>query len=121
MFLDYAGDKVRVVDRETGEIREAEIFVAVLGASSYAYAEAQESQDLASFIGGHVRAFAFFGGVPQLIVPDNLKSGVRHADRYEPSLNRTYAEMANHYGCAVLPARPKKPRDYPDDLVIPKY
>lgn len=113
MFVDYAGDTVRVVDRETGEIREAEIFVAVLGASSYAYAEAQESQDLASFIGGHVRAFAFFGGVPQLIVPDNLKSGVRHADRYEPSLNRTYAEMANHYGCAVLPARPKKPRDKP--------
>lgn len=113
VFVDYAGETVRIIDRETGEIREAQIFVAVLGASSYAYAEAQESQDLASFIGGHVRAFAFFGGVPQLIVPDNLKSGVRHADRYEPSLNRTYAEMANHYGCAVMPARPKKPRDKP--------
>lgn len=111
MFVDYAGPTVRVVDRVTGEIRQAQIFVAVLGASGYAYAEAQWSQDLASFIGGHVRAFEFFGGVPQLIVPDNLKAGVRRADRYEPSLNRTYAEMANHYGCAVMPARPRKPKD----------
>jgi len=96
MFVDYTGPTVGVVDRVTGEVRQAQIFVAVLGASGYVYAEAQWSQDLASFIGGHVRAFEFFGGVPQLIVPDNLKAGVRRADRYEPSLNRTYVEMANH-------------------------
>lgn len=113
MFVDYAGPTVKVVDQETGEVREACVFVAVLGASSYAYAEAQEAQDLASFIGGHVRALTYFGGVPQLIVPDNLKSAVRRADRYEPTLNRTYTEMANHYGCAILPARPRKPRDKP--------
>lgn len=113
MFVDYAGPTVPVVDQETGEVREAQIFVAVLGASSYAYVEAQWSQDLASFIGGHVRALEFFGGVPALIVPDNLKSAVRRADRYDPSLNRSYAEFASHYGCAILPARPRKPKDKP--------
>lgn len=111
MFVDYAGSTIGVVDRDTGEVRQAQVFVAVLGASGYAYAEAQWSQDLGSFIGGHVRAFEFFGGVPELVVPDNLKAGVRHADRYEPGLNRTYAEMASHYGCAVLPARPRRPKD----------
>ncbi|MCL6446144.1 MAG: IS21 family transposase [Alicyclobacillus sp.] len=111
MFVDYAGPTVKVIDRETKEIREAQIFVAVLGASSYAYIEAQWSQNLASFIGGHVRAFEFFGGVPELIVPDNLKSAVLKPDRYEPAPNRTYVEMASHFGCAVLPARPRRPKD----------
>jgi len=111
MFVDYAGPTVPVVDRETGEIREAQIFVAVLGASSYAYAEAQWSQSLESFIGGHVRALEFFGGVPALIVPDNLRSAVSKPNRYEPSINRTYTEFASHYGCAILPARPRKPKD----------
>ena len=111
MFVDYAGPTIRVIDQETGEIKEAQLFVVVLGASSYTYVEAQWAQDLPSFIGGHVRAFEFFGGVPELVVPDNLKSGVKKADRYEPSLNRTYYEMATHYGCAIMPTRPRKPKD----------
>ncbi|MFB5191049.1 IS21 family transposase [Alicyclobacillus fastidiosus] len=111
MFVDYAGPTARVIDPETGEIQEAQIFVATLGASSYTYVEAQWSQNLESFIQGHVHAFEFFGGVPKLLVPDNLKSGVNKSDRYEPTLNRTYFEMASYYGCAVLPARPRKPRD----------
>jgi transposase len=111
VFVDYAGPTVRVIDRETGEIKEVQLFVVALGASSYTYVEAQWAQDLPSFIGGHVRAFEFFGGVPELIVPDNLKSGVKKADRYEPSLNRTYYEMASHYGCAIMPTRPRKPKD----------
>ncbi len=98
LFIDYAGPKIPVIDGETGEIREAQLFVATLGASSYSYAEAQWGQDLQSFVNGHVRAFQFFGGVPELLVPDNLKSGVKHADRYEPNVNRTYYEMASHYG-----------------------
>lgn len=111
LFVDYAGPTARVIDPETGEIKEAQIFVATLGASSYTYVEAQWSQNLESFIQGHVNAFAFFGGVPELLVPDNLRSGVKKSDRYEPLLNRTYYEMASHYRCAVLPARPRKPRD----------
>ncbi len=111
LFIDYAGPKIPVVDGETGEIREAQLFVATLGASSYTYAEAQWGQDLQSFVNGHVRAFQFFGGVPELLVPDNLKSGVKHADRYEPNVNRTYFEMASHYGSAILPTRPRKPKD----------
>ena len=113
MFVDYAGQTASVIDPDTGEVREAQIFVAVLGASSYTYAEGQWSQGLGDFIGGHVNAFDYFGGVPQLIVPDNLKSAVKKADRYEPSTNRTYAEMARHYGCAVMPARPYHPKDKP--------
>jgi hypothetical protein len=99
------------VDRRTGEIRAAQIFVAVLGASSYTYAEATWTQQLPDWIGSHVRAFAFFGGVPQLAVPDNLRSGVSKAHRYEPDLNPTYQDLASHYGVAVLPARVRKPRD----------
>lgn len=111
LFVDYAGPTARVIDPETGEIKEAQIFVATLGASSYSYVEAQWSQNLESFVQGHVNAFEFFGGAPELLVPDNLRSGVKKSDRYEPLLNRTYYEMASHYGCAVLPARPRKPRD----------
>jgi transposase len=110
-FVDYAGMTVDVVDSETGEVRLAEVFVAVLGASSYAYAEATWSQGLPDWICSHVRAFEFFGGVTEIVVPDNLKSGVTKACRYEPDLNPTYQEMARHYGIAVIPARPRKPRD----------
>ena len=92
-------------------MRTAQIFVAVLGASNYTYAEATWSQDLADWIGAHVRAFAFFGGVPEILVPDNLASGVSKAHRYEPDLNPTYAELAAHYGVAVIPARVRRPRD----------
>ena len=111
VFVDYSGKKIPIVDRKTGEIREAEIFVAVLGASSFTYAEATWTQTLPDWIGSHVRMFRFFDGVPRLIVPDNLKSGVTKACRYEPGVNRTYEEMASHYGVAVVPARPVKPRD----------
>ncbi len=110
-FVDFAGQTVPVVDRGTGEIREAEIFVGVLGASNYTYAEACWSQELPEWIGAHVRMYEYFGGVPQLTVPDNLKAGVRHACYYEPDLNPTYHELAVHYGTAVLPARVRKPRD----------
>ena len=113
VFVDYAGPTVPYIDRETGELLQAQIFVAVLGASSYTFVEAQPSQKLESFIGGHTRAFQFFGGIPALIVPDNLKSAVNEADRYEPTVNATYLEMASHYSTAVMPARPRKPKDKP--------
>jgi len=111
MFVDFAGQTIPIVDPATGEITEAELFVAVLGASSYTYAEATPSQALPHWIAGHVHAFEYFGGCPRIIVPDNLRAGVTRAHRYEPELNRTYAEMAAHYGCAIIPARPRKPRD----------
>jgi transposase len=111
MFVDYAGETMPVIDSRTGEIREASIFVASLGASSYTYAEASFSQDLPSWIGAHVRAFHFFAGAPEILVPDNLWSGVTHPCRYEPDINKTYLEMAQHYGVAVIPARVRKPRD----------
>ena len=100
-----------VQDRCTGELRQAQIFVAVWGASNYTYAEATWTQTLPDWIGAHVRAFAFFGGVPQIVVPDNLRAGVTKACRYEPELNPTYAALAHHYGVAVIPARVRKPRD----------
>ncbi len=111
MFVDYAGQTVPVHDRETGRVWQAEIFVAVLGASNYSYAEATADQGLEAWVGSHVRALEFFGGVPGKVVPDNLKSGVNKACRYEPELNRTYADMAGHYGTAVIPARVRKPQD----------
>jgi transposase len=111
LFVDYAGQTVEVVDRRTGEIRQAQIFVAVLGASNYTYAEATWTQQLPDWIGSHVRAFEFLGGISELLVPDNLRSGVSKAHRYEPDLNPTYADLASHYGVAVLPARVRKPRD----------
>jgi transposase len=110
-YVDYAGDTVPVVDPATGELREAEVFVLVLGASSYIYAEAQWSQSLPDWIGGHVRAFAAIGGVPHILVPDNLRAAVKKACRYEPDLNPTYHELAMHYGTAVVPARVRRPRD----------
>lgn len=111
LFVDYAGQTVGVVDRRTGAAREAQVFVATLGASSYTYAEATWSQATPDWIGSHVRAFAYFGGVPELVVPDNLKAGVKSACYYEPDLNPTYQELARHYGTAVLPARVRHPRD----------
>jgi transposase len=111
LFVDYAGQTLPVVDPETGEIRQAQLFVAVLGASNYTYVEAQWQQDLPSWIGGHVRALAFIGGVPAVIVPDNLKAGVQSPCRYEPDLNPTYQAFAQHYGVAVIPTRVRKPRD----------
>jgi transposase len=111
LFVDYAGPTVPIVDRTTGEIRQAQIFVAVLGASNYTYAEATWTQGLEDWLMAHVRAFAFFGGVPEIVVPDNLKAGVQAAHRYEPDLNPSYADLAAHYGVAVIPARAAKPRD----------
>jgi transposase len=111
LFVDYAGQTAEVVDRRTGEVRQAQIFVAVLGASNYTYAEATWSQQLPDWIGSHVRAFEFLGGTSEVVVPDNLRSGVSKAHRYEPDLNPTYRDLANHYGVAVLPARARRPRD----------
>ncbi len=111
LFVDYAGQGIEVVDHSSGEVRTAQIFVAVLGASNYTYAEATWSQGLADWIGSHVRALSHFGGVPAILVPDNLASAVHKAHRYEPDLNPTYAEFAAHYGVAVVPARVRKPRD----------
>ena len=111
LFVDYAGATIPVHNPATGELTPAEIFVAVLGASSYTYSEATGTQGLADWIGAHMRTFEFLGGVPEIIVPDNLKSGITKACRYEPSVNRTYEEMAAHYGVAVVPARRAKPRD----------
>lgn len=111
MFVDYAGQTVNIIDCETGEMKPAQIFVAVLGASNYTFAEATFSQQLEDWIMSHVRAFAYFGGVPEVVVPDNLKSGVSKSCRYEPELNPTYHDLARHYRTAVLPARARKPRD----------
>jgi transposase len=111
LFVDYAGATVPVVDAGTGEVREAQIFVAVWGASNYTYAEATWSQGLSDWIGSHVRAFEFGGGLAEMVVPDNLKSGVSRPCRYEPELNPTYHDLAVHYGVAVLPARVRRPRD----------
>jgi transposase len=111
MFVDYAGQTISVINPTTGEIQESEIFVAVLGASSYTYVEAQWQQDLPNWTGGHVRAWLFMGGVTEIVVPDNLKAGVNHPSRYDPEINMTYQEMAEHYGVAVVPARVRKPRD----------
>ncbi|MHB2021454.1 MAG: IS21 family transposase [Candidatus Xenobia bacterium] len=111
LFVDYAGRKVPIVDRQSGEVWDAPLFVCTLGASNYTYAELTRGEDLRSFLMAHVRAFAFFGGVPLLLVPDNLKAGVTQSSRYEPEINRAYDEMAAHYGAAVLPTRARKPRD----------
>ncbi|NLS29121.1 IS21 family transposase ISPpu7 [Sphingomonas sp. S2M10] len=112
LFVDYAGDTVPVViNRRTGEIRDAHLFVAVLGGSSLSFACATWTEQFADWIEGHNAAFAFFGGVPQLLVPDNAKVAVIKACHFDPMLNRSYTDMARHYGTAVLPARPRRPRD----------
>jgi transposase len=111
MFVDYAGMTVAIYDLQTAKMREAQIFVAVLGASNYCYAEATWTQSLADWIGAHTRAFAFFGGVPQVLVPDNLKAGVKKASFYEPDINPTYLDLANHYDTVVIPTRVGRPKD----------
>lgn len=111
LFVDYAGQTVPIVCPDTGEVRFAQVFVAVLGASNYTFCEATWSQQLPDWLGSHARAFAFLGGVPQLIVPDNLKSGVTRACRYDPVINRNYSQLGAHYGTAIMPARPLKPQD----------
>jgi transposase len=111
MFVDYAGTRPSIVDRMTGERRPVELFVAVLGASSLTYAEATATQQSRDFIASHTRAVESFGGVAEVTVPDQLKSGVTRACRYEPGLQRTYEDWAKHYGTTVIPARPRKPRD----------
>ena len=111
LFVDYAGQTVEVVDGRTGEVRRAQVFVAAMGASSYTYAEATWTQALPDWIGSHTRALAFFGGVPAQLVPDNLRVGVDRANWYEPGLNRTYLDLATHYGTAILPTRVRRPRD----------
>ena len=111
LFVDYAGQTVPIIDPLTGEINAAQIFVAVLGCSNYTFAEATLSQQLPDWLGSHVRCFEFMGGTTAACVPDNLKSAVDKACRYEPEINRSYAELAVHYGIVVLPARPYKPKD----------
>jgi len=111
MFVDFAGMTIPIQDPKTGAVSQAYLFVATLGASSYTFAKAVPAQDRFWWLMAHVEALEFFGGVPALIVPDNPKTGVTHACYYDPELNPAYQEFAEHYGVAILPARPKKPRD----------
>ena len=111
LFVDYSGHTMEVIDGLTGEVLTAQIFVAVLGASNYTYAEATFTQSLPDWIASHVRAFTFFGGAARQTVSDNLKAGISRACFHEPMVNRTYADLARHYGTAVLPARPHHPKD----------
>jgi transposase len=110
-FVDYCGPTVPIIDATTGEVRLAQVFVGVLGASNFTYAEATLSQSLPDWLGSHTRMLEYFGGCPSLIIPDNLKSGVSKACRYEPELNPAYQQWSEHYQVAVIPARPYKPKD----------
>lgn len=110
-FIDYSGRRLCLTDPATGDTRPVELFVMVLGASSYTYAEASRSQQLAEFVASTGRALAFFGGAPQILVPDQLRSAVRRPDRYDPDINETFQDFAQHHSCTVLPARPGRPRD----------
>jgi len=111
LFVDYAGLTLKIINPNTGEERPAQVFVSVLGAGSYTYAEATWTQTLPDWIGSHVRAFEFYGGVPEVVIPDNLKSAVSKACRYDPELNPSYAQLAAYYKTVVMPARPYKPQD----------
>jgi len=111
LFVDYCGPTMAVVNPDTGEVRQAQIFVAVLGASNYTFACASWSQNQADWLKAHVKAFEFLGGVPELVVPDNLKSAVIKTHRYEPTINPAYLQLAAHYQTAIVPARPYKPKD----------
>lgn len=113
MFVDYSGLKMPWIDKETGVIYYAEIFVAVLGASNYTYVEACSSQSIVDWVKAHCHALEFFKGVPRCIIPDNLKAGVSKAHRYDPDIQSTYQELAHHYGCAIVPARAYHPKDKP--------
>lgn len=111
LFIDFSGKRPSIVDPATGEVTPVELYVAVLGASSFTYAEATLTQRLPDFIGATVRALEFIGGAPAVLVPDQLRSAVSAPHRIEPEINATFAEMGKHYGCAIIPARPRKPRD----------
>ena len=111
LFVDWAGDAIAVLDPITGAERGARIFVAALGASNYTYAEARWTETLPDWIGAHVNALSAIGGVPKAAVCDNLKAGITKPSRYEPGINRTYQDLADHYGFVVLPTRVRKPRD----------
>ena len=111
VFVDFAGDTIDIIDPITGEAHAMKLFVAAMGASNYTYAEACPSESLPDWIGMHANLFRFLGGVPKFVVCDNLKAAVTNPDRYDPGLNRTYAEMASHYGTAILAARPRRPKD----------
>jgi len=113
LFVDYAGQTVPVIDAASGEIRRAQIFVAVLGASNYTYACATATQNSADWVGSIIGALEFIGGVPRLIVPDQTRALIARPDRYEPAVNRLVEELCDHYDVAVLPARPAHPRDKP--------
>lgn len=112
-FIDYSGMTMEWIDPLDGEIHKAEIFVSCLGASSMIYCEATETQSLSDWIASHIRMFEFYGGVPNTLVPDNLKAGVHKAHRYDPDINPTYTLMAEHYNVAVIPARVRSPKDKP--------
>ena len=111
MFVDFAGEKLQIIDKQTGEIQEVEVFVAILGASQLTYVEAVPSQQKEDFIAACEGALLYFGGVPQAIVPDNLKSAVTKSSKYEPTLNETFSYFAEHYSTTILPARAYRPRD----------
>ncbi len=111
LFIDYSGDTVAVINAVTGEIRAAQIFIASMGASKYTYAEASWTQTLPDWIASHIRMLEHLGCVPEILVPDNLKSAINKACRYEPEATSTYEDLARHYGCAIIPARPYKARD----------
>ena len=110
-FIDFSGKRPTLVDRRTGELRPVELFVAVLGASSLTYAEATATQQLADWVNAHLHMVEYFGGATTLWVPDQLKSAITRPCRYEPDVNRSYEDLAAHYGAVVVPARPRKPRD----------
>lgn len=111
MFVDWAGTTMKVIDRNTGEAKPAYLFVSTIGTSAYPYVEAFPSQNLENWILAHIHAFEYYHGVPRQLVPDNLKTGVKKACNYDPEINKTYLELSEHYGCAVVPARSRKPRD----------
>ena len=110
-FVDYAGPTVEVTDRLSGEVHEVKVFVGVLAASNHTFVDVTPSRSLPDWTASHVRMFEYWGGVPELLIPDNEKAAVRRASRYEPDVNRTYHDLAVHYGTAVLPARPRSPQD----------
>jgi transposase len=111
MFVDWAGSTMEVIDRETSEVLTAYLFVSALGTSGYPYVEAFQNQKLESWILAHIHAFEYYGGIPRILVPDNLKAGIKKPCNYDPVENRTYYEMAEHYGTAIVPARISKPKD----------
>ena len=124
LFVDYSGLTMDIVDRASGEVQKAEIFVAAMGASNFTYVEASLTQTLADWLGAHVHALEYFGGVTAAIVPDNLKSGVHRACRYEPDLNPSYHDFAEHYAVAILPARVRNPEysrgPIPAEMYVPE-